>query len=222
MSDQSMARKHIREAYTEGVSSVLREEALKLSQESYDFISQERYLLNIFNSLQDYDPYAFTRSFLTCFYSIIISKYIDWTSLKATSTIALGALLHDIGLLRLPTSFRQRHDKELSLSEKIIYQEHPRLGAEMLQDSKIVNEQVRQIIYQHHELKSGTGYPNSLAGFRIYPPAKIVALAERFSRFVLAGPTLPRQALKELLQNREEVINYDPEVLRALVKGFKL
>jgi HD-GYP domain-containing protein (c-di-GMP phosphodiesterase class II) len=90
----------------------------------------------------------------------------------------------------------------------------------MLTESPVINEQVRQIIYQHHEHVTGTGYPNGLTGLKIYPLAKIVCFAEAFAETMAETKLSPRDTIKLLLQQRHVILQYDATVVRALVKGF--
>lgn len=78
---------------------------------------------------------------------------------KAVTTIATGALLHDIGksspevkkLIELP---RKLTDEEMN-----IVREHPRIGYELLKEKGIENDLVLSFAYNHHQRGDNTGYP---------------------------------------------------------------
>ena len=65
---------------------------------------------------------------------------------------------------------------------------HTTLGMRMLEGTPNVSDEVRYILYQHHEEPGGKGYPNGLLGPVIYYPAKIVALADAFSALISKRP----------------------------------
>lgn len=217
---KNAADKYIEEIYTLGLRSDLVNEGKKLCQNIFNLVSKDKNLNEIFQSMEQLDPKNYSHSFLVTFYSMVICRHVDWIGPKALDTVALGCLLHDIGQLKLPPSLRESGGKNLSQNDLETYKQHPRMGADMLQHSHGVNEQVRQIIYQHHEWVNGSGYPNGLTGIKIYPLAKIVALADGFTEFLVESKLPPRQAIKAFLQNREKIIKYDSNLVRALVHGF--
>ena len=51
----------------------------------------------------------------------------------------------------------------------------------MIENTQNIPDEVRYIVYQHHEQPCAKGYPNGLGGPVIYYPAKIVALADGLS-----------------------------------------
>lgn len=217
---KSTTEKYIEEVHTQGIKPSLVDEGKKICQNMFDFISKDKNLYETLMTMEDINRTAFSHSFLVTFYSIIICKNINWIGKKALDTIALGCLFHDLGMLKLPAAIRESGGKNLSPNDLAIFKQHPKFGAEMLINSTHVNEQVRQIVYQHHELLNGTGYPNGLTGLKIYPLAKIVSLADGYTDNLLEMKITPRQVLRSFLQDRENVAKYDALMLRALVNGL--
>jgi putative nucleotidyltransferase with HDIG domain len=217
---KNTTEKFLDEVHTKGIRPSLVEEGLKLCQNMFQLISRDEGLNETLKSLEELDPNASTHSFLVTFYSIIMCKNIDWIGPRALDTISLGALLHDIGTLKLPPAIRESVGKGLSPKDLALYQDHPRLGAQMLMSSSLINEQVRQIVYQHHEFVNGTGYPNGLTGLKIYPLAKIVSLAEGFTDKLIEMKAPPKQVVKAILMDRNEIVKYDANMIRALVNGL--
>lgn len=217
---KNITDKYIEEVHTKGIRPDLVDEGKKLCHNVYKMITADSNLNSMLNCMHEMDHQSFSHSFLVMFYSTIISKNIDWVGPKVLETIAIGSLLHDIGTINLPPNIRDSGGKNLNPADLIHYQEHPRIGAEMLQNFPSISEQVRQIIYQHHETINGLGYPNGLTGLKIYPLAKIVALADAFTDMLIEKKLTPKETLKELLMNREEMLKYDPNILRALVYGM--
>jgi putative two-component system response regulator len=87
----------------------------------------------------------------------------------------------------------------------------------MLQGVTSVPEEVRYIIYQHHEEPTGKGYPNGLCGQAIYYPARVVALADTFSALVSKRPFRPAYTVEEAISIlRENKDKFDQNLVELL------
>ena len=80
--------------------------------------------------------------------------------------------------------------------------------------------EVRSIIIQHHEQYNGRGYPNRLTNNLIYPPAKVVAIADGFCSLISKTSyrktdKTPAEALEILI---DDLGHYDPEYLDVFAK----
>ena len=87
-----------------------------------------------------------------------------------------AGLLHDIGRFALSDRVAER-GRTLTDEDWVAIQQHPELGAEMLQDLGAYGP-VAEIVLCHHERIDGRGYPQGLEGAEIPEIAKIVAVAE--------------------------------------------
>jgi len=133
--------------------------------------------------------------------------------------IVAGALLHDIGMLRLSKGITE---KKGGLSEAELEQikSHP------LHTSKIVTKElfgpheVNLIALQHHERWDGQGYPDKLRGEAIDIGARIVSVADAFEAMVskksYRDSIIGYQAIKNLLSDNER--RFDPTVIIAFTK----
>jgi HD-GYP domain-containing protein (c-di-GMP phosphodiesterase class II) len=215
-----VSQKMIDEIYTVGLQPALVDECKALQNNMHELIGRDEALKEILISYTDMESSSHTHLFLVSFFSSVICKNLDWVGPRTQETIALGAFLHDIGLLKLPPSLRTMPPEKMTEKQLALFRTHPKLGAEMLMDVPTVNEQVRQIIFQHHECVDGSGFPNHLSGTKIYPLAKIVALADYFSYLLIKNRFTPIQGVKEFLQDRDALLKFDPLILKALVRGF--
>lgn len=101
--------------------------------------------------------------------------------------LGVGSLLHDIGKseVELRLRFRSEH---FSAAELSAYQWHVSKGVEIGQRMGLSGPALA-VIAQHHEQADGAGFPQKLAGDRVNPLARIVALVNRFDG--LCNPALP-------------------------------
>ena len=127
----------------------------------------------------------------------------------ALQRLHFGALLHDIGYLKLDRALH--YDAAQCKS-------HPLIGHRMLSRIRLW-EEVAPIVLYHHEWFDGSGYPEQRAGEDIPLEARIVAVADAFDKLThedFEGPVLGVQdALAKIRERKGQ--QFDPEVIDALV-----
>jgi len=94
----------------------------------------------------------------------------------ATAEIAIGAVLHDIGKLRLPTSLLGAR-RALSPGERRTMEQHPLLGVGILR-AGAVSDMATSCIGLHHERWDGEGYPLGFPAGAMPIGARVVAIAD--------------------------------------------
>ena len=132
-------------------------------------------------------------------------------------TLELGALLHDVGKLRVPNEIINKPDR-LTEAEWEIIKQHPAIGEEMLLRVGGALADAAPIVRGHHERYDGGGYPDGLAGEDIPLEARIITVCDSFSamttdRSYRKGMSHP-EAVLEL--RRCTPGQFDPVVVAAL------
>jgi HD-GYP domain-containing protein (c-di-GMP phosphodiesterase class II) len=132
-----------------------------------------------------------------------------------TESLALGALLHDIGKIRVPDAILHKPGK-LTPEEWLRMRNHPLYGQQILSGIDFLKGGSR-VVVQHHEKWDGSGYPWGLAGEEIDRNARIFAVADAFDamtsdRVYRAGLNF-EAAAAELRQ--EAGTHFDPQVVEA-------
>jgi putative nucleotidyltransferase with HDIG domain len=92
-------------------------------------------------------------------------------------SVRLAGLLHDVGKIGIPGSIVAKRGP-LDDEEWIEMQNHPRIGASILEDAGL--EEIREWILAHHERPDGKGYPRGLSDDEIPLEAKILAVADAY------------------------------------------
>jgi response regulator RpfG family c-di-GMP phosphodiesterase len=92
--------------------------------------------------------------------------------------LKLAALLHDIGLLVLPRELISE-GKELDSESYVTLQNHPRLGASLLEPFFFLKE-ASVLIAHHHERWDGSGYPYGIRGTFIPLGSRVLAIADAY------------------------------------------
>jgi putative nucleotidyltransferase with HDIG domain len=115
--------------------------------------------------------------------------------------LGVGALLHDIGFVRLPRNI-YRKTSALTEQEQVLMRQHPQLAATVLSQADRVPETVTRIIAEHHEFQDGTGFPKLVKAGGISPLTQLMALADAYDDLVTTRygrpPLLPHDAIRQL------------------------
>ncbi|WP_232362598.1 cache domain-containing protein [Desulfogranum mediterraneum] len=126
-----------------------------------------------------------------------------------------SCILHDIGKMSIPAEYLAK-PTALSNEERAIIKCHSRAGYEILKNIQFPWP-VAEIVYQHHELLDGSGYPRGLRDDAILLEAKILTVAdvvEAMSSHRPYRPSLGREAaLNEIRSGRGS--RYHPESVDA-------
>jgi response regulator RpfG family c-di-GMP phosphodiesterase len=210
----------IEEIYLSGFSEQVREEAFLVCDNMWTLLNKN---INLRETLSEYVSESETELghvYLTAFYTGIVCKHLEWVSEHSRGNIMMGAFLHDIGKLKLSKIIRSKKNNELSLKEMTEYRKHPEYGVDLLDRVGNVSEQIKQIVYQHHEVNTGEGFPNGLTGRKIYPLAKIVAFCDFMSIKTDELKCSPFETLIHVMKEKNEILLFEPEVVKAFIQGF--
>lgn len=132
--------------------------------------------------------------------------------------VGVGALLHDIGKIDLPT--RLRHAEEgFTAAETSGYRDHVAKGV-LLAQRMSLSSGALAVVAQHHENADGSGFPLCLPADRLSLGARIVAIVNRYDN--LCNPATraitltPHEAVATMFaQGRSR---FDPPVLNAFIR----
>ena len=118
----------------------------------------------------------------TAILSIIIGEHLGLPRHRLLQ-VATGALLHDIGMLKIPESIVSKEGK-LDDNETQIMRSHPFYGYKLIVNDLLYADEVGKSAAQHHERWDGEGYPARLAGSNIDIGARIISVADAFEAMV--------------------------------------
>jgi putative nucleotidyltransferase with HDIG domain len=138
--------------------------------------------------------------------------------LEVVRNIELGAVLHDIGKVRVPESILNKPGS-LDDDEWEIMKTHPEVGERILRPIRSLSS-ILPIVRHHHERWDGGGYPDGLVERAIPLGARIVSVCDAYRAMTEDRPY--RKALPEG-QARSELEDgagrqFDPECVAALFR----
>lgn len=106
------------------------------------------------------DEYTATHCINVCILALTFGRCMGLQE-GQLQQLGMGALLHDIGKMRVPSEILNKPGK-LTKEEFEVIMEHPVDGHTMLRDDHQVDPVSLHIVMHHHERLDGAGYPNGL------------------------------------------------------------
>ncbi|MDD5766707.1 MAG: HD domain-containing protein [Candidatus Marinimicrobia bacterium] len=137
--------------------------------------------------------------------------------------LALAALLHDVGMVKVPNRILFKHGK-LTDAEFDHIKEHPVHGFEIVKHLNDDYPYIVSAVYQEQEREDGTGYPQGLKSNEISEYAKILGVADVFEALV-HGRTyrdgfITYNAIQKIIESKAK--QFSPKIIRALVNGVSM
>jgi HD-GYP domain-containing protein (c-di-GMP phosphodiesterase class II) len=136
----------------------------------------------------------------------------------ALQAVELGALLHDIGKIRIPESILNKQTP-LDEEEWALMRTHPLVGERIIAPIEALRHVV-PVVRSSHERWDGTGYPDGLGGEAIPLGARIVAACDAFRAMVEPRPYRPALDLEAARAELDRCsgTQFDPVVVTALLR----
>jgi putative nucleotidyltransferase with HDIG domain len=129
--------------------------------------------------IMSFDYSIYTHSVNVCTFSLALANAAGINTTKELHEIGTGALLHDVGKIKVPESILNKVGS-LDQKEWESIRKHPRWGVEIIRETDLIPEVSYVPIRQHHERKNGSGYPDGISGKELHPFSNIVAIADMF------------------------------------------
>lgn len=137
---------------------------------------------------------------------------------ELAATLALGALLHDVGHKNIPAKVLSKPDP-LNQAERNLYELHCQYGVEIGERLGFPRSCIA-IIGAHHEAFDGSGYPNKLKGEAIGVLPRIVAIANFYDEMCnpvnIAAALTPHETLSMMFAKYRG--KFDPKLLQVFIR----
>ena len=166
------------------------------------------------------DPYTAGHQRRVAHLAARMARSLDFPE-ERIDGVFLGALIHDIGKIAVPTEILSRPGR--LLDEDINYlQIHCRKGYEILEPVKFPWP-VAEIALQHHEHMDGSGYPQGLQQNDILLESQIIGVADVVESMTAHRPYRPAYSLNQALSLIRDNAGtwYDREIVTACTDLFK-
>lgn len=191
-----------------------------------DILFKKDIMINLMD-MRNLDNRVYAHSVNVCVLSTVLGKGLG-LPVDKLNELALGALLHDVGIINLPKELINKRGS-LTNVEMDLFRTHTTYGYDLIRKKVQTSIIIAHMAYQHHEWTNGNGYPRQLKGAAIHPQAEIVAVADFYDSLIHGSPGIPRVlphvACEILMANagvrfRQELIQVFLQYIAAYPTGY--
>jgi HD-GYP domain-containing protein (c-di-GMP phosphodiesterase class II) len=172
--------------------------------------------LGITTLLKDNDEYFLEHSINCAILMVMFGRSLEIEK-STLQHLGVGALLMDIGMIKLPLLLTQKTDS-LSVQESQRMQRHIDIALKLLEPIEDIDETSLTVIKQHHERLDGTGYPDGLKDEQISQYGRMAAIVDTYDSLTTSRPYRdtfkPADALKKM---QTEDLGLDKELLSKFI-----
>ena len=143
-----------------------------------DVMKDSNVIYNI-SSIRSKSDCIYSHSLNVCALSIILAIKLKLSKSKIRD-IAIGCLLHDIGMLYLNVDYSGIKLETCSKEERKEIKKHIIYGYSAIEKMEWLSPTAKDIIISHHERLDGMGYPFHLKGNKIKIGSRIAAVCDEF------------------------------------------
>ncbi len=129
-----------------------------------------------FTQLKTKDELSAFHSLRTSILALSLGRHLGFPK-ELLQIVGVGALLHDIGKMRIPNTLLNKRGR-LDPAEHEVIKTHVVHGVEILQQIRGMPPEAIQMVHQHHERYDGSGYPQGLMGEQIGQLGMICGIAD--------------------------------------------
>jgi len=174
-----------------------------------DEVSDKIEKIDCIGQLRVFDEYTFSHTVNVSTMSSALGFTLGFDE-EDLKDLALGALLHDIGKMRVPIDILNKPGK-LTEEEFEFMKAHTTLGYHVIIDEMKLPEKIALVALQHQEKYGGFGYPNKLKGKEISVFAQVTSIADVYdalvSKRVYKQPIPSHEAVKIMLADGSKCFN---------------
>lgn len=178
-----------------------------------DILGQKEIMVNLMD-IRSTEDVLFSHSVNVCILSVMtgINMGYNMASLK---DLAVGALLHDIGMVAIMKPSIDSMGKWEVDKER--YKEHPKFGYDSLNKQEI-SSFTKVIALTHHEQCDGKGFPFGLQFEEIHEMVRIVSICDVFDHIVHGTSQIYNVPPYHAIEFLEASTNiFDPNIVKNFV-----
>ena len=183
-----------------------------------DQVIKNRDALIWLTHLKERDEYTATHCINVCILALSFGRELKLDE-AALHQLGMGALLHDIGKMKVPDEILNKPGR-LSKEEFAIIMAHPSDGHAMLCDDHEVDPVSLHIVMHHHERLDGGGYPDGLSEDNIPLLTRISSIVDVYDAITsdrcYHDGIAPAMALENLFKWSSG--NFDVSLLERFIK----
>ena len=139
--------------------------AKKVVADMVDSVIRNPDALMCLNQLKDKDEYTALHSLRVCVLALAFGRHLELSE-EELNLLGIGALLHDIGKMKVPNDILNKPGK-LTEDEFALMKSHVPRGVEILEKAHGISSAAIDVARYHHERYAGNGYALGTKGDQI-------------------------------------------------------
>ncbi len=206
---------------TRHTNSVNVSKTKRVVQELINRIIEDEAAVTELTAIRSFDDYTYVHCVNVCVLALVLGYHLGLDR-KMLSNLGVGALLHDIGKTKLPIELV---NKPGTFDEYDWQQmrKHPVYGVKALFKTRAIDETTARaatVIFEHHLLYDGSGYPDLLNKRRPSLFARIVSIADTYNamtsgRVYHQKRHMPDEAITSMVNRVDKT--FDPLLLKIFI-----
>ncbi len=192
--------------------------ASKVVSRMVDSVVRNPDALVCLSQLKDVSEYTALHSVRCCIVALAFGRHLA-LSRDELNVLGFGALLHDIGMVKLPENILTK-PSGLDRTELELMQRHVGWGVEILRGAGDIPPGAMELVEQHHERGDGSGYPGQRVGPAITPAGYIGAMIDVYdavtSDRTYSGALSAEDALKSMYEWRHK--DFQAELVEEFIR----
>lgn len=169
-------------------------------------------------SLTDMTDYVAIHALNVCLLGMALAEYVDFDG-DATRKVGLAALLHDIGMARMPVDIIAKPG-QISADERDRIKSHPVEGARIIIAADPSLDLAAVVAYEHHLKMDGSGYPRLTYPRAGHYVSRLVQLCDIYHALRSPRPfreAWPRSVIHSFINERAG-FEFHPALAAALTR----
>jgi putative nucleotidyltransferase with HDIG domain len=139
----------------------------------------------LIDHLEQFDKTLYSHVVDTAVLSILIGLQLGW-DVALLENVAVAALLHDVGYMRLPLNLVETRWGKPGIGSKLLEQ-HVRIGLVLIQNNGQCSPEIIQMIGEHHAYQDGSGFPHVQGRQPVSASGKLLGLVDYFDEVLAEG-----------------------------------
>lgn len=188
-----------------------------LASEITNSVIRNQYAITILTRIRHHSTYQWEHA-TNC--AILVCGFAFFLGLnkETAEKMTLGALLHDIGVAKIPKGIIEKPGK-LTVNEMDIVKKHLAWGHQLCKKDGFNDPIIMDMLINHHERLDGSGYPRGLKKEKLSKLARITAIIDVYDAItgdkVYKKGQQPINALRYLLAEKGK---FDQQLVQQFIK----
>lgn len=139
----------------------------------------------LIEQLEHFDKTLYSHAVDTAVLSILVGLQLEW-DVKLLEEVAVAALLHDVGYMRLPRNLVQAQWGTTG-NDGFLLRQHVEMALALIHKQSHFSREIVQMIREHHAYQDGSGYPEMQGGQALSASGKLLGLVDYFDELLAEG-----------------------------------